>query len=477
MTLAPSRKSALLFATIFAVTLVLRLCHVHILWADEDYHMAAAIQTLHGKLLYRDLWYDKPPLSAWIYAAMGGFAGWPLRLFDAVYIGAICVAIWRFARDLWGGREAVLAAGLMALFLNFDLPSAVIPIAPDFFMLLPHIVAVHCAWKGKALTAGVWAGVAFLFHAKGVIVLASCFLLAWRSAPVLLLGFAIPHVAVLAGLVAGGALPQYFRQVWEWSAAYAGSSPELHPVANGLRRTLDWSGFHAALLLGAAGFWWSKRKNYWLAAWLVLSFAGVAVGARFFPRYYLQLLPPLVLCACGAASQAAASRLVSTGRVVLAIVLLIPLVRFGPRYAVLAADLLSGREHQWADVALDQDSQAVAAAVNGRKHPGDSLFIWGYRPGIFVYTRMPVASRFWDSQPLTGVPADRHLRSTMGVLPEQAALNRREFAASWPTFVVDSLSLSNPRLAVDAYPELREWLAQYRLVARTPLSLIYALAK
>jgi hypothetical protein len=39
--------------------------------------------------------------------------------------------------------------------------------------------------------------------------------------------------------------------------------------------------------------------------------------------------------------------------------------------------------------------------------------------------------------------------------------------------VVDSLSVSNPRLAIGSYPELRPWLASYRLVARTRLSLIY----
>jgi hypothetical protein len=59
------------------------------------------------------------------------------------------------------------------------------------------------------------------------------------------------------------------------------------------------------------------------------------------------------------------------------------------------------------------------------------------------------------------------------VLPEQAALQRIEFAASRPTFVVDSLSLANPRLAMEGYPELREWLEQYKVVARTPMSLIY----
>jgi hypothetical protein len=156
--------------------------------------------------------------------------------------------------------------------------------------------------------------------------------------------------------------------------------------------------------------------------------------------------------------------------IVAAVALCVPLIRFGPRYAELAM----GRE--WSDTALDADSRVAAEQVNQRKHDGDTLFVWGYRPGIFVYTRLPVASRFWDSQPLTGVPADRHLRDVVAVLPEQAAANRAEFAASRPAFVVDSLSLSNPRLAVELYPELRTWLAQYRLVARTPLSLIYELA-
>ena len=50
------------------VLLLSRLCHVNILWADEDYHLAAAIQMLHGKMLYRDLWYDKPPLAAMVAA-------------------------------------------------------------------------------------------------------------------------------------------------------------------------------------------------------------------------------------------------------------------------------------------------------------------------------------------------------------------------------------------------------------------------
>lgn len=466
---ADRRTLASFFAAIFLVTLALRMCHVRVLWADEDYHLAAALQLLRGKMLYRDLWYDKPPLSALLYAAMGALRGWPLRVFDALYTLAACAALFRFTRDVWGDREAMLATLLFAFYLNFALPSAVIPIAPDYFLLVPQILAVHCAWKGRAIAAGVWSGVAFLFQAKGIFTLAMCAVLAGRSLPMLLLGFAIPNGLALAWLAFVGALPEYWQQVWIWGSAYARSSPDPHPWSNALRRVADWLGFHAALVIGVAALWWHnrRRENYWMAAWLALAFVTAALGIRFFPRYLLALLPPMAL-------MAAAGLFRHKGAAIAAIAaLFIPLGRFAPRYGQLASDLMAARPHQWSDIALDADSRAVSASLNALKHPGDTLFVWGYRPGIFVFTHLPPASRFWDSQPLTGVPADRHLRDTSAVLPEAAAENRAVFAESEPTFVVDSLSPSNPRLSIDAYPELRPWLASYNVVARTGASIIY----
>jgi len=474
---AAGRRTSYFFLGLFAVTLALRLCHSRILWVDEDYHMAAGIQALHGKLLYRDLWYDKPPLAAWVYAAMGGIWGWPLRLFGAVYVVALCAAIYHFARDIWGEHEALLAAAFLAFFLNFDFASAIIPIAPDFFMMLPHIVAVHCAWRGRALAAGVWSGIAFLFHTKGVFVLGMCFLLVWRSLPLLLAGFATPNAAAFAVLAAGGAVADYYRQVWQWGLAYARSSPMADPIRNAAKSTLDWLGFHSVLAIGAAWFWKAQRwrEQWWLAAWVVLSFAGVALGGRFMPRYFFQLLPPVVLLAARGWSAlpalAAPRRKLLTA--VAAICLLVPLVRFGPRYFTLARDLATHREHRWFDVALDQDSQAAAAQINARKRSGDTLFVWGYRPDLFVYTRLAVASRFWDSQPLTGVPADRHLTVATPIALDGAAGNRIELARSRPAFIADGLSLMNPRLALESYPELRAWLRNYHVVGTTGVTVIY----
>ncbi|HEY3454582.1 MAG TPA: hypothetical protein VGK64_08265, partial [Bryobacteraceae bacterium] len=105
--------------------------------------------------------------------------------------------------------------------------------------------------------------------------------------------------------------------------------------------------------------------------------------------------------------------------------------------------------------------------------PGDTLFVWGYRPDIYVYTRRLSGSPFWDSQPLTGVPADRHLTESQNILGPSAARHRAEFIQSSPTFFVDGLGLLNPALAPGNFPEIRQWMLQYKLIGRTRLCLIY----
>jgi len=262
---------------------VLRLCHSNLLWPDEDYHLAAANQLLHGKMLYRDLWYDKPPLSALTYAIIGAPTGWVLRLFDSVWILAICVVVFRFVREVFEEREALMAAGLVGFFLNFDLPAGVIPIAPDFFMMLPHLLAIWCAWRGKPLAAGGWCGIAFLFNPKGVFVLAACGILMWRSLPVLLLGFLIPNLVAMGTLMAQGAAGPYIDQVWKWGLLYSKTPPVVSSIGDGLRRTADWFGFHAALVLGCVACWWKERTraSQFLAVWAIVSFLAVASGARF----------------------------------------------------------------------------------------------------------------------------------------------------------------------------------------------------
>lgn len=457
------RQAGLLFVFVLAA----RLCHSGLVWVEEAYPAAAAIQILYGKVPYRDFWFDKPPLTPLMYLLWGAYTGVALRIAGAIFVGCCCWAAYRLARDLWSEREAWIAAGLLAFFLTFDVPSSVMAIAPDLFMILPHLVAIWLAWRGRAFASGAVAGAAMLANPKAVFVLAACLIWAWRDWARLLGGFVLVNAAALGILAAFGALQPYYEQVWAWGAIYSRDSFIDNPLGEGLRRTGAWVGFHGALVIAAVWCWRRERR---FAAWAAIAFCGVVLGWRFFPRYYFLLLPAVVIGA--ARGFTLLPRRIAS---IAALLLLIPFLRFGPRYAALAGDLLRDRETQWADIAMGHDSRAVSNLLASRKQPGDTLLVWGYRPDIFMETRIPAGTPFLDSQPLTGVIADRHLVRSDVSAPELAAPNRARLAQLRPTWIVDGLGPYNPALAITKYPDLAPWLAQYEQVASTDHSIVYRL--
>src|SRR5262249_18543947 len=109
-------------------------------------------------------------------------------------------------------------------------------------------------------------------------------------------------------------------------------------------------------------------------------------------------------------------------------------------------------------------------------HPGATLYVWGYRPEMYVYTGLRPATKYLDSQALTGVPADRHLTQSTPVLQSGTHEAREELAHSHPYILIDGLGTLNPALSMDHYSELQEWLRGYREIGRTNDSVIYVRA-
>ncbi len=155
-----------MLAALLALLTASRLCYTRILWEGDTLPLATAGQMLHGKTIYRDIWYDKPPLVAAFHLLAGGRDGWPLRLIDALYAWLACWIAYGFARDVWSPREGLWAAGLAGFFLIFDFPATVIPVGSDLLMLAPHLAAVWLAWKRRPFWCGAMAGVAFWVSPK-----------------------------------------------------------------------------------------------------------------------------------------------------------------------------------------------------------------------------------------------------------------------------------------------------------------------
>jgi hypothetical protein len=455
-------RSPVVWLAALVAMAALRLCYVHLLWADEDYHLAAALQIMHGRIPYREFWYDKPPLAALYYTLIAAYPGWPLRILDTVFILSACALAYRLASVWWSEMEGRIAALLLVFFTTFYLPSAVIPFAVDALLLIPHLAAILFAKQRKPLLCGIACAIGLLVNTKAVFVVAVCAVWLIADLPLLALGMVVPLALAAAVGWLLGALPAFYLQVWQWGLLYAAGAAVPNALALDGRRLLDWFGFHAALFASVFAI---RENRFKLLTWFGFSFLALTLGNHFAPRYFLQLLPVMVIAASHGIVFAL-QRWKRSAAIVLALLLLIPAVRFGPRYALL-------NKPNWADAALDLDSQRAAALIEALAKPGDTLFVWGYRPDIYVYTRLLPPGLFWDSQPLTGVPADRHLTVSQPVLAGPAAANRQELTRTRPTFIVDGLGLLNPALRPAAYPEIETWLAGYQLAGETKLSRIY----
>lgn len=428
---------------IFLFAALVRLTHSQVLWIEEAYPMTAAIQILHGRLPYSDFWYDKPPGAAWLYLLWGAAPGWLLRVVGAGYV-TLCA--WLAAR--LGGRYA---AWLMAVYLSFGIPSAVMALAPDLLLVAPHLAAVALAQAGQPLLAGLVCGLALLIHTKGVFVLATALLFAphWRT----LAGFA----ATLPIHFALG--PQYWQQVWVWGQVYSTHTFVAQPLTEFIRRTSNWVGFQSAAIVAAALQWRTLGwRNY---AWLAIALASAVTGLRFFPRYYFFLLVPVVVLA-GRTLDQLPSRL----RWAVLALLLVPIVRFGPRDVQLALG-----NTRWDDLALFEDSRAIAQRINQQSGPQDTLFVWGYRPDIDALTRLRGGTPFLESQPLTCVFADRHLRDSRPIPNAGCEQRVRRFREMDPTWLVDGLGPLNPALRIEAFRQL----TGYEVALRTPTAVLYKL--
>jgi hypothetical protein len=448
---------------IAVVVIAARLCHSSVLWADDNLPLAAAMQVALGKTLYRDVWFDKPPMVAWVDLLWGARDGVALRLAGAIYVLAAAGMAWKFARSKWGEYEGILAFGFVAFFLTFELPSAILPLASDMLLILPHLAAIYFAWRGRAFWSGAAAGVGLLCSSKALFVLAACALWQWRSLPMLAVGFAIPNAIAIGWMGWHGSAREFYRQVWQWGSIYAASTFVENPWAEGVRRTADWVGFHAALAVGAILFIWRERK-WKIAAWMAIAFAGVVLGLRFFPRYYFLLLPPMTIAA--ARGWASARRWHAAALIVL---LAIPAIRFGPRYVTLA------RGETWRDLDIDRASRVASAKLRELVRPGDTLFVWGFRPDIFIDSKLPAGTRFLESQAISGVLADRHLFDNRPVEADFIGANRMELMTTRPTWIVDGLGPYNPALAIDRQAYLESWMARYQVVARAGFSVLYHL--
>jgi hypothetical protein len=268
-----------------------------------------------------------------------------------------------------------------------------------------------------------------------------------------------------------GSLMDHWQQVWVWGAAYSRDTPLVDPLVEGLRRTLNWAGFHVAIVAAAAWALVRERDRRWrLLGWIAISLGSAWMGWRFFPRYFFQLLPALALPAARGISIVP-----PRWRAALVVLLAIPLIRFLPPSVQIAVETLQGRPHASRDLALFEDSRRAAGIVTSVPESDRTALVWGYRPELYALAALTPGTRYLDSQPLSGVLADRHLTESRQTFPELSRQNREAVLATRPPeWILDGLGPINGQLsAFNPATGLAAWRPLYAEAGRTATVIVY----
>lgn len=420
----PRRTLFLLFLLFLGVAALLRVPTFsdRVFNTDEAYLATQAQVIVDGGKLYVDTVDRKPPVVPYLYAAVFWLTGsdhlGPVRVLAVLAHALTALLLAAEARRRFSWRRADLAAGLLYLlaataFFPADAQAANF----EVFMLPLMTGALLLGIRARPAAAGAALGLATLTKQTAAAALLPLVLLAWRARRwrgLAMLGLAFLAPILVAALLFGP--HDFFFWVFTGNGGYLDAQGVLgYALRLGVRET-EWFLLGSLALVALLPFAWRHRRDdvdLWL--WLFSGTFAVVAGLRFFPHYYLQLLPPLTLLAVRGLD-ARPLRARPWAVAVVAVLALAPAAYF-------LAPAFTGGNTKDTQIALD-----VATYIERHTQPGAKVLVWGQAPEVYWASRRHPAIRFAATGFVTG---------TSGARPPSRVGEQYAVPGAWDDFLAD----------------------------------------
>ena len=387
---------------------------IAIINVDEADFVVEAGSLLEGGRPYVDFVEKKPPLIYVLFAAgmslVGRYDLPALRLLLIPYLLLTALFVSLIGRRLFGERQGLLALPLYAVAVSVGPPLDMHAVNAESLFLLPLALGTWLALGGRPahwLAAGVAIACASLIKQQAGMQLPimAAFLVwqnrgrtRWQAPAALGAGFLATWLATAAVLRAIGSWDEFIYWTLTVNRYYIHNGNSLGDAIGLLVRALMVlvSASPALWLFGIAGLPLAlRRPNEAGHALTLLWFCGscvpLSLGGRFFPHYFLQLFPPLVLLA----SNAAVALWDRTARW--------PWTRTTLAAAVSSVLLVWPAVHwtrQGQDVERVSTPHAVPSArrladyIRQETAPDARILVWGYGSAIYFLSERRPATRF-----------------------------------------------------------------------------------
>jgi 4-amino-4-deoxy-L-arabinose transferase-like glycosyltransferase len=456
---------------------------------DEFVYAVIGAEVAAGRVPYVDVVERKPPVLMWTYGLIARATGaynWPaLHTIALVWTLLTMCGLYVLGRRLFGPAAGILAGLLYSVYLPWGV-AANLALNGEMLMNLPLV----WAWAvvlgretrstKRLFTAGALLATASLLKQPAAIAAPPLF------AYLLLRGRMEPHAGRVRDILALGAgiavslgvvVAILLREGALWDAYYWSIADHAGPIFFWHKAALHTIAFvgaclpivvGAAMALGRADLWQGRTaERLALGGWLGASVIGASAGGRFYPHYYVQLVPPLALLAAAAAAdlwnRAPDSRFAGNALRAAAVCVVLTIVAFSISHwrglAMRRAGTEAGRylrEH---------------AALNAR------LFVWGQEGRIYADSRLRPATRYLATFPLTGYVFGgpiAGLDTSRWIRPGAWSIFAREFDSRRPEYVVDTQTRSDALYPVGKFPDMANRLtACYHVEARVKEGTIY----
>src|SRR6476660_8041778 len=455
---------------------------------SEEMYSVVANEIIDGGRPYIDAVERKPPLLFWTYAAVFKVAGefnWKaLHIVALLWMLCAMAGLYVIGRESFDGNTGLIAALFYSVFqpwwtwktLAFD---------GEMLMNLPIILAWAIAFRRgssrlrpELFVACALLGAAFLLKQPAAIaaVPLGIYLLipTYRANRSLTRTNSIIQAAMLkAGFFV--ALSLVTIVVWKQGILHEAFYWTIadHDVPHvfwqkGIVHTLMFLGVCLPLVIGAIlacrdkdEIWaWKTAEQTALLGLLAASAIGAAAGARFYPHYYVQLIPPLALLAASYYARLWSRKMRPPQG----------FLRPGVTYLWLALTIIAFSINHWTGLAPRRLPSEAGRYLFAYSDPADRIFVWGQTPEIYLDAHRRPACRYITTFPLTGYVFGGPIPGfdTRGrILPGAWSTLQQDFARHPPTYIVDvepdPKSAQNP---VKNFPILAELLAErYQPVA------------
>jgi 4-amino-4-deoxy-L-arabinose transferase-like glycosyltransferase len=462
---------------------------------DEAMYSVVANEIVDGGRPYVDAVERKPPLLFWTYAvvfeAAGKFNWKALHAVALVWTLGTMAGLYLIGSRLFDRATGLVAALLYSVFQPWATWKN-LAFNGELLMNLPIVWAWAIAFgrsrsraRPELLAAGALLCAGFLLKQPGAIaaVPLGIYLLlpSYRTSrglsrivsvaqtAMLTIGFFATLGLVVILLWQKGIL----REAYYWTITDH-SVPHVF-WEHGVLMTLAFAGACLPLLIGAVlafrdqgGVWTDKSaERTSLLGLLVVSAIGAAAGARFYPHYYIQLIPPLVLLAAPYYTRLWSEKIEPRYW----------LLRPPVTYAWLALTVVAFSIAHWRGLASQREPSEAGRYLMEHSNPEQRIFCWGQEPKVYLDARRRPAARYITTFPLTGFvfgeplpDADTHDR----ILPGAWQNLEQDFRKHRPIFIVDEQPEPDAQYPIRDFPILARLLAeQYREVARTDAGVIY----